>query len=186
MALSRDRQTASGQSDTATSDVVTWCHVAVLGMMGAGKTSFGSKLAQSLGLDYLDSDDSIATRYGRSGADLAAAQGIDELHRIEAGLVLEQLSAADPTVVSVAASVVDDPACVTLLESAAFVVWVDTPLELVFERITHGTHRRPMKRAEVEELFASRVPAFKSLADWRVDGASDFDHQVQDLVRKLQ
>ena len=58
-------------------------HVVLVGLMGAGKTTVGVPLARALGRPYRDNDSELERRTGRTAHDLAAAEGMDGLHRAE-------------------------------------------------------------------------------------------------------
>jgi len=56
------------------------CHVVLLGLMGAGKTSIGRLVADRLGVELVDGDEELAARTGgRTAADIAADEGIDAI-----------------------------------------------------------------------------------------------------------
>lgn len=153
-------------------------HVVVVGMMAAGKTTLGRALAKRLGTPYLDSDDAIVARYGRSGRELAAKHGVDWLHDLEAEILIGQLADLTPSVISAAASAVDAPHCVRLLRERAFVCWVDVPATILTDRWATGEHRRPMDIDELQSRLRARVPVFESVADVRVDGTLPLAEQV--------
>src|SRR5215213_9019211 len=81
-------------------------HVVLLGLMGAGKTSIGRIVAERLGVELIDGDELLADRTGgRTAAEIAASDGIDALHQIEADIAITALSTREPAVIGPAASV---------------------------------------------------------------------------------
>ena len=58
-------------------------HIVLIGPMGVGKTTLGRLLADQLSLEFRDSDVWIESMAGRTGAEIAEADGIAELHRLE-------------------------------------------------------------------------------------------------------
>jgi hypothetical protein len=68
-------------------------HVAVVGLMGSGKSTIGRRLAASLGWPMRDSDVEIEAARGRTVRQLRDELGVDGLHEIEAGQLLAALAA---------------------------------------------------------------------------------------------
>lgn len=179
-AMSEQRRSrADGPAASITSvSLLEAKHVAVVGMMGAGKTSFAKALASALERPYFDSDDEIEKRFGCTGAQLAAERGVAELHKIEASLVLEHVLFVQPCVFSAAASVVENDDCVRALKEQAVTAWVDTPIDVLVKRMTAGVHRRTMSESELVERFDRRLPLFEDVAAVTVDGLLNSAAQV--------
>ena len=83
-------------------------HVVLMGLMGSGKSTIGRPLARRLGRQYVDNDRQLELRTGQTAHELAAAVGMDELHRDEAETLLASLARAEPAVVSAPASAITD------------------------------------------------------------------------------
>lgn len=158
-------------------------HVVVVGMMGSGKTTFGTALAKELDMVCLDSDAIINARYGRTSAELAEMDGLALLHKIEADLVQEQLDLDTPHVLLVAASVIENECCRDVMADEATVVWVVTPFDELILRMQLGDHRRAMSAAEFAERFEVRTPLFAVVADYEVDGLASPSSQVERVLR---
>jgi shikimate kinase len=159
-------------------------HLVVVGMMGAGKTTLGRALAERLSMPYLDSDDELLAKDGRSGRDLAASEGVGELHRREGDILLVQLASTEGTVISAAASTLDRPECVDAMK-AHLVVWVDVPLPELAARAATGDHRRPMDADELNQRWGRRRPILETLGACRVDGSTSLEQQVSAVLDYL-
>ena len=152
-------------------------HVVVVGPMAVGKSTVGRALAARLGRPFRDSDDDLAATRGLTGRALAEREGVDALHRWEAGHLLNALAGTQPVVVAAAASVVDDPAGLAALREP-FVVWLRAPADVLARRMVRSAgaddHRRPLGDATaVAELDAQRADRFRSVADLTIDTVSD-------------
>ena len=160
--------------------------VVLVGMMGAGKTTTARALAARLDWPIIDSDVVIEKRTGRTGADLAAEVGVEELHRLEEDVLLESLAAGGPVVITAAASVVTSRRSRQALVEHATVVWLDAPVTELEERMSSGTHRRPLDREAVATLLAARRGYLAKIADLRVDARKSTEELVAAIQRTLQ
>src|SRR5262249_45956694 len=84
-------------------------HVVLVGLMGSGKSTVGHALARRLGRPFVDNDEALEARSGRSARAIADADGADALHRLEAQALVDALARPEPAVVAMAASVVEHP-----------------------------------------------------------------------------
>jgi shikimate kinase len=142
-------------------------HVVLVGLMGAGKTTIGVPLARALGRPYRDNDVDLQRRTGRTAHDLAAAEGMDELHRAEAATLGAALGEVAPLVISAPASAVADPAALKQMESV-FVVWLDPAPDTLADRFSGAGYRPEIgddARAFFEAQLAERAPLYREIAD---------------------
>ncbi|HET9444488.1 MAG TPA: shikimate kinase, partial [Acidimicrobiales bacterium] len=102
-------------------------HVLLVGMMGSGKTTVGRRLARELGWDYLDSDEQVCRRTGRTVREIFEADGEAAFRAEEKRALAEAAGAGRPTVISVAGGAVLDPDNRRILSEAGTVVWLDAP-----------------------------------------------------------
>lgn len=160
-------------------------HVVVTGLMGVGKSTLGRALAAELDLPYVDSDDDIERLLGRSGRELAEARGVDELHEIEAAVLLGALARRSPHVITAAASVVENPLVIDALERNAFVVRLRLSVAETLERQAAGDHRRPMDAEELTALADRREPMFAAVEDLLLDATRTPDDLVAAVVESL-
>ncbi|MHA3702387.1 shikimate kinase [Jatrophihabitans sp. YIM 134969] len=160
--------------------------IVVLGLMGAGKSTLAHALGDRLGRPVRDSDEDIERDEGRTAAEIAAADGRDALHDIEARVLLDAL--ADPTVVVAAAASVVDRAETRAALATPFVVWVDAPVEVLRARFESRAHR-PRYEQDVGHMLraqlASRGPWLEQLADLRVDATRPVGDLVDEVVAAL-
>lgn len=164
----------------------TALHTVVIGMMGVGKSTFGRALAQRLGVDYVDSDDDIIALTGQQGKALAAEEGIAALHALETEMLLTALARRQSSVISAAASVVDNEHVRETLASGATVIWLTVPVDETFRRQADGSHRRPMDRQELEALLDRRRPLFRQLADIEVQADRRPDQLVDQVINSAR
>ena len=128
-------------------------HVVLLGLLGSGKTSIGTRVAERLGRPLIDGDVVLAERTGgRTAADIADEAGIDALHELEADIALEALATSEPAVVGPAASVLEVDAALAALAGHT-VVWFTAPASYLAERAVKKTHRPLLADGDPAALF---------------------------------
>jgi shikimate kinase len=160
--------------------------IVLVGLMGSGKTSVGTRLAAALGREFRDSDQELEEKYELSAAEQVERFGAEVLHDREADVLREAVTARPPVVAAAAASVVDDSSCRAALTGArAYVVWLDAPPQVLAGRIGSGDHR-PHYHADPETMlrqqYERRAPRFRELADLTVDVARNGPDEVASMI----
>jgi shikimate kinase len=163
----------------------------LIGMMASGKTTVGRLVAERLGWGYLDSDEQVCERTGRSVREIFEQDG-EVAFRREERLALEAAIADDqPRVISVAGGAVLDVANRDLLRRAGTVAWLRADPAVLAARVeASGQGHRPLlgddPKANLTRLDAERRPIYEALAEIVVDvegrtPAEIADHLVQEL-----
>jgi shikimate kinase len=148
-------------------------HIVLLGLMGAGKTEVGRRVAEWLHLPLLDGDGELEERTGgRTAREVAEAEGIDALHALEAEIALEMLATAEPAVIGPAASVVEVDAVRDAMAGHT-VVWLTGPVELLAQKAAGKDHRPLVHDRDPAEVIAEQLsvrgPLAVALADLVLD-----------------
>jgi shikimate kinase len=147
-------------------------HLLLIGMMGSGKTTAGRELASRLGRPYLDSDEQVVARAGRSVAEIFADQGESAFRAEEKAALAEALSFPRPAVVSVAGGAVLDPDNRAALRRSGTVVWLRARVDTLAQRVGNGAGRPLLAddpRAVLTRLDAERRLLYRELATVVVD-----------------
>ena len=154
-------------------------HIVLVGLMGSGKTTVGILLAEALGVLHLDSDRDIQRETGLRGRDLAARDGIDALHALEARHLLGALAQPGTTVISAAASTLDDPASRTELRSPRhLIVWLRASPAVIAARLRPDDHRPgfgPDLTEVITQQATRRMAALEEVADLTLDATQPPD-----------
>jgi shikimate kinase len=148
-------------------------HVVLVGLMGAGKTTVGRRLAAGLGWPLHDSDADIEAATGLTVRELRDRDGVDAMHDLEAAQLLHALAEPGQSVISAAASVVDaEPCRVALMDPGVAVVWLRGSPAVLAARFASGVHR-PAYGTSPEAFLAQqaerREPAIRALDPIVVD-----------------
>jgi shikimate kinase len=163
--------------------------VALVGLMGAGKTTIGRRLARALDLRFVDADEAIEAAAGRRIEEIFSEHGECAFRRGER-LVIARLLREAPMVLATGGGAFIDPSTRALMKEKAISVWLRAPLDVLMKRVTRRDHRPLLKeddpQAVMERLMAERYPIYAE-ADLVVDsGNSPHSAAVSAIIEVLK
>ncbi|MFM1892206.1 MAG: shikimate kinase [Pseudomonadota bacterium] len=140
----------------------------LVGPMGAGKTTIGRQLAQSLGLEFADSDQEIQRRTGVDIPTIFEFEG-EAGFRSRERQVIDELTQLEGRVLATGGGAVLDPDNRRHLAARGIVVYLQCSPEQQYER-TYKDRNRPLLQTEdplarLRELMAVRDPLYREVAD---------------------
>ena len=159
--------------------------VVLIGMMGAGKTSVGRRLATLLDWSFVDSDAEIEEAAGMSIPDFFAAHGEADFRSGEAR-VIARLLKEPGQVLATGGGAFMNPETRDLIRQAAISVFIKADLELLWSRVRHKS-TRPLLRGPdpygtLRAIYEKRVPVY-ALADLTVEAHPSYS--VEDMATKV-
>lgn len=135
----------------------------LVGMMGAGKTTVGRRLATRLGRRFLDSDEEIEKAAQMTIPEIFAQRGEPEFRAGEMR-VISRLLKEDDIVLATGGGAFVNPETRALVKSGAISVWLKADLDVLFERVSRRSNRPLLKTADpkgtLEKLIADRYPIY--------------------------
>ena len=148
-------------------------NIILCGMMGAGKTTVGLRLALSLDRCWMDTDNLIAERHGDI-SNIFKRLGEAQFRRLEAEMV-EELVEEDNLILSVGGGLVLDEDNVELLKENGKIIYLRASAETLAERLEGDTSRPLLKNGEgsltekLTKILEERAPIYEEVADFIVD-----------------
>ena len=160
--------------------------VALVGMMGAGKTSIGKRLAARLDVPFADADHEIEAAAGMTVAEIFAEYGEPEFRRLERS-VIARLLHDKPHVLATGGGAYMDEGTRAAMREQAFTIWLKAPVDILLGRVRkrqgpdkggdNQGQTRPLlanddMRGTLEKLLAVREPTY-ALADMVLESADE-------------
>jgi shikimate kinase len=148
--------------------------VVLIGMMGAGKTAVGRRLAKALGWPFEDADAAIEAAAGTTISNIFAEIG-EPAFREKERQVIARLLGGERQVLALGGGAFVDPATRALVRAKALSIWLRADLDTLVRR-TGRPGKRPLlaqgdPRARLAELLRQRSPIYAE-ADLVVDSGN--------------
>lgn len=160
--------------------------LALVGIMGAGKTTVAQRLGERLGTSVADLDAWVEADAGCTVADLFAREGEAAFRRREHAVLHRALGAGVGIVACGGGIVISEPTR-ALLKERCRIVWLEVSSREAARRLAQVSSTRPLLvdgpiEARLEELLGSRTALYASTADVRVPTDGLDADQVADRV----
>ncbi len=180
----RGEQVASGTQIAAVIAGLRGRPIVLIGMMGAGKTTIGRRLANVLGRHFLDSDAEIESAAGMSIPDIFEVHGEGDFRAGEVR-VIARLMAEKDIVLGTGGGAFINPETRDLIRSHGVSIWLSADLDTLFARVSRRANRPLLKTANprqtLSELIEKRSPIYAE-ADLTIN-SRDVPHDV--IVRDI-
>lgn len=162
-------------------------NIFLIGPMGAGKTTVGKRLAETLGMAFIDSDHEIESRTGVDIPYIFEREGEEGFRRREK-LAIADLTARSNIVLATGGGSVLDPENRQHLSARGFVVYLHAGVDHQLARTARADNRPLLKnsgnrREVLQALFDRRDPLYREIADLILD--TD-ERSAKTLVREIQ
>jgi len=163
--------------------------IVLVGLMGAGKSTIGRRLAQALSLHFVDADNEIVEAAGCSISDIFAMYGETIFRDLEQRVLL-RLVASEPCVIATGGGAFMNPAIRSAIKEKAISVWLKADLPVLLERVSRRDTRPLLKSGDkgqiLSKLIEDRYPIYAE-ADITIDSNAGLHETVVDsIVRALQ
>jgi len=158
--------------------------VVLVGMMGAGKSSIGRRVALRLSIPFVDADAEIETAAQMTIPELFARRGEAEFRAGEARVIARLLESA-PQVLATGGGAFMNPDTRAAIAAKGISIWLKAELEVLMKRIRRR-HDRPLLKtddpgATLHRLMEEREPVY-ALADLTVQSREVLHDRIVDEI----
>ncbi len=163
--------------------------VVLVGLMGAGKTTIGQIMADALGLDFIDSDQHLEQKEGRSIAKIFAQEGEDYFRKAEKQNILEILDYQIPCILATGGGAFMNLETRKQILESALSIFLKADLDELAKRIGNG-EGRPLfdgknPKDVLADLITARYPTYSD-ATLTVEVADEAPEQsAQNVINSL-
>ena len=160
-------------------------NIVLVGFMGTGKTSVGKKLAEILGMNFIDTDDVIEKDYNKSISDIFAHNGEEYFRDLESAVV-DKVYKLSGYVIATGGGIVKREINIKKLKSTGMMFCLSASPEVILQR-TSGYNHRPLLQVSdsinhIRKLLIEREP-FYACADHIIDTSNiDIDQVVEKII----
>lgn len=131
--------------------------IVLVGMMGAGKSSIGRRLAARLGIAFVDADSEIESAAGMTIPEIFEEHG-EPYFRAGEARVIARLLDSGPQVLATGGGAVMDPSTRGLIATKGISIWLNADLDVLVKRIKRRNDRPLVEK--IKELLPLREPFY--------------------------
>lgn len=162
--------------------------IVFVGLMGAGKTAIGRKLATMLSVPFIDSDHEIEQVSTMTIPELFEAYGEPEFRALEQRVILRLLEKG-PQVLSTGGGAYMNADTRAAIADAAVSVWLKADIDLLMDRVSRKQNRPLLKdpnpRGVMERLIEQRYPIYADAALTVVTRDAGKDTIAQEVLQSI-
>ena len=182
MANGAIQKTAESGLEAAMARALGRRSIVLVGMMGAGKSSVGRRLAGRLGIKFVDADTEIETAAGMTIPEIFAKHGEGYFRSGEARVIARLLDDG-PQVLATGGGSIMDQKTRDLIHIKGISVWLKADLDVLLKR-TKRRNDRPLAE-KIKDLLPVREPVY-ALSDIVVQSRDEpHDTIVDEIIAKL-
>lgn len=164
--------------------------VVLVGLMGAGKSTVGRRLARRLNLPFVDSDAAIEDAAGLPAGEVFERYGEEDFRDGERRLVARLIDGGVRVIATGGGAYINEETR-RLLNERAITIWLDAPTELLAERTARRPETRPLlnkgDRAEIlSNLMAQRRPKYAEAHIRVVSQGGSHSDVVETILSELE
>ncbi len=168
--------------------------VILIGFRCVGKTTIGKKLAETLNWNFLDLDEEIQKRAGKTIKEMVEERGWEYFRKMEKEEMKKLENLKNIAIALGGGSVIHKDEMSNLFKKS-LIVWLFAPAEVIVKRMKEdkktASQRPALKNSslekEVEEVLRERLPLYEKFSHFKIDTSKvSIEEAVKNILEKLQ
>lgn len=158
------------QSSSQSPRSITLHNLVLIGFMGTGKSTISHMLQRELHYPVIDTDKLIEEQQQMTINDIFAQHGESHFRQLEHQLLADLVqSQPQHHIIATGGGLPIREDNQALLQQLGYLVWLDSPVDELYERISKHGHRpllnQPNPEQAFTQLYQQRAPVYRSIAD---------------------
>jgi shikimate kinase len=178
----------SNQTDISRAKTALTKPVVLVGLMGAGKSTIGRRLASQLGVSFVDSDSEIVEAAGCSISDIFETYGEAIFRDLEQRILL-RLVRSEPCIIATGGGAFIQPHIREAILEHSISVWLKADLPVLIERVSRRDSRPLLKTGDkgeiLQKLMDERYPIYAQASIVIDSNAGPHESVVDDIITEL-
>lgn len=164
--------------------------IVLVGMMGAGKTTYGRKLARAIDYEFYDIDQEIENDIGHSVSWIFDNIGEKEFRKMEEAKIKEIISLDKKKIVALGGGAFLNPNSRSLIKSQALSIWLKADAETILKRIS-ARKNRPLldgeedKFSKIKKILSERENIYSEADITVITDRSSQKKIIDKIVEKI-
>ena len=157
-------------------------NISFIGMAGCGKSTLGNAISKEMNLSFQDTDHLIEEKFNMSLEDIKNKFGYKFVRSAEEEVILSLNELTK--IISTGGSAIYSEIAMNHLKSFSNIIYIDTPLETIIERIDVGQERglAVPDGISVSDVYLERKPLYEKFFQFTLDGSKS----IQQLVTEVE
>lgn len=159
-------------------------NIYLCGFMGCGKSTIGKAVAVLTKSGFVDTDNYIEQEHNMTIKEIFAKYGEGHFRELERCACCE-IALKDNMIVSLGGGTVLDSKNVEVLKQGGKIIFIDTSLEIIKQRLSNDTDRPLLQNSDknyIDDLYNYRYPIYRRVADVIIDGSG----MTGDIIKMLK
>ena len=154
-------------------------NISLIGMAGCGKSTLGNAISEKYNLSFVDTDKLIEAGWQMTLEEIKRKHGYETLRKYEEDVILNLDKSIQ--IISTGGSAIYSDRSMEHLKSFSRIVYIDTPLENIIERIDEGQERglAVPGNPSIEEVYFDRKPLYEEFSQHTIDGSKSIDELIE-------
>lgn len=160
-------------------------NIALIGILGCGKTTVGKALSEKSGIAFIDLDEYIEKKYNTTINEIFK-QGEDVFRKMETE-ALKEVSTNIPSIISTGGGVIKKQENMEILKENSIIIFINRPIDNIAADIDISF--RPLLAegpSKLYSLYKERYPLYKKYADYEIINDKDVDSIVNQIMKLIK